>query len=251
MSFALHHHDVLDSTSSEAARRVRAGAAAHGEVHVAREQTEGRGRLGRPWHGAAGAGLYLSVVWRCASRPDGAAATMAAGLAVLDAVRALGLEGARLDWPNDVEATGGKLAGVLIEALADPRGGTALVVGIGVNVAQRDFPEELTRERAVTSLALEGVAVTVDAVRERLLVAVATRLEQALDGNRHERLAHDFLVATELLGGTVLVRVAERDGETTHRGTLVSLALDGGIEVATDRGPRHVALEHVRALERG
>jgi BirA family transcriptional regulator, biotin operon repressor / biotin---[acetyl-CoA-carboxylase] ligase len=262
--FHVHRHDVVDSTSSEAARRVRAGTAQHAEVHTAREQTAGRGRLGRPWHSRPGEGLYATLVWFTDARPNGAAATMAAGLAVLDAVRALGLRMARLDWPNDLVVDGAKLAGVLIEALP-ANGRTALVVGIGLNVGSAAFPRELTDERAVTSLAREGVTTAPELVLEALLPPLAARLDAALDPDRVDSMVDDFAAATGLLGTRVVVRAASgrasasggtpprTDGapsEQVHTGTLRALALDG-LELVLDTGPLRIPLEHVRALQHG
>jgi len=250
MPFTIHRHDTIDSTSSEAARRVRSGEAVHGEVHAAREQTAGRGRQGRAWHGAPGEGLMASVVWLCDAAPGGAAVTMAAGLAVLEGCRDLGLDGARLDWPNDLVVRDAKLAGILVEALRAPDGRTALVVGVGVNAAQRAFAPELATERAVTSLALEGVDATPDDLLDALLPRLERRLTQAVDPRLHERLARDFAAATGLVGAAVRARVAERDGEHEHRGALVGLDLDGGVELAlADGHRRRFALEHVRALD--
>src|SRR5262245_39626500 len=94
-------HEVVDSTNERALAAVEAGEAQDGDVHVAREQTRGRGRLGRVWESPAGQGLYLSYVHLPEPpAPPAPALTQAAGLALLDLVRSLGVAGARLDWPN-------------------------------------------------------------------------------------------------------------------------------------------------------
>jgi BirA family transcriptional regulator, biotin operon repressor / biotin---[acetyl-CoA-carboxylase] ligase len=251
--FEILRHDVLDSTSSEAARRVRAGTARHGEVHVAREQTVGRGRQGRVWHSEPDAGLYTTVVWFTDTRPSGAAVTMAAGLATLAAVRASGVQGARLDWPNDVDVGGAKLAGVLVEAL-ESAGRTALLVGIGVNVAQREFPSALAAERRVTSLALAGAcgANLVESTLAHLLAALSFELDRACsaaeDREARAALASDYANATGLVGLRVCARRATPSGETETRGRLLALDLERGLVVEGAATP--FALEHVRALDR-
>jgi BirA family biotin operon repressor/biotin-[acetyl-CoA-carboxylase] ligase len=251
--FEIHRHDALDSTSSEAARRVRDGRARHGEVHVARTQTSGRGRQGRVWHSAPGDGLYTTVVWFLDERPSGAAATMAAGLAVLAAVHAAGVARARLDWPNDVEVDGAKLAGVLIEALEVGGGRVALLVGIGVNVAQRSFPAELVRERPVTSLALCGVAEAgdpVEAALARLLAALGPELARLARAGRDATVAADlcarFARAAGLVDQRVEVRVAVREGERRVVGRFEGLDLARGFLL--DGEPAPLALEHVRGV---
>jgi BirA family biotin operon repressor/biotin-[acetyl-CoA-carboxylase] ligase len=251
--FEILRHDVLDSTSSEAARRVRAKTARHGEVHVAREQTAGRGRQGRVWHSQPGAGLYTTAIWFTGARPSGAAVTMAAGLATLAAVRACGVREARLDWPNDVDVGGAKLAGILVEALVSD-GRTALLVGVGINVAQREFPPDLAAERRVTSLVLSGARASADLVETtlaHLLSALAVELERACsatsDPAAGAALASDYAQATGLLGRDVRVRRATPSGESETRGRLLALDLERGLVIEGAAAP--FALEHVRALD--
>ena len=236
-------HGVVDSTSERAFAEIAAGRALHFDVHVAEGQTAGRGRLGRAWHSAAGEGLYASVVLRPAAPWSAAALTMALGLATLDAVRALGVERARLKWPNDVVVDGAKLAGVLAETRdLDPRR-PAYVAGIGVNVSQRRFAAELVAERAVTSLILCGVACRIEDVLDVLLQALRARcaqIESDVTG-----LEQDFVRAAGLDGGAVRADVAAGSFE----GRLESLTVADGVRLRGARGESwRFALEHVRAL---
>ncbi len=235
-------HGVVDSTSERAFAELAAGRARHCDVHVARGQTLGRGRLGRPWHSPTDAALLASFVLMPPRPWNAAALTIALGLAALDAVRAVGLDRARLKWPNDVVVDGAKLAGVLAETRnLDPEC-PQYVAGIGVNVAQRDFPRTLTDERAVTSLALCGIACTVEQLLAELLRAVPARC--ALVERDLERLEHDFIRGAELAG-----RVRLESAAGTIAGELVGLSIAGGLVVRDDSGGEtRLALEHVRAL---
>jgi BirA family biotin operon repressor/biotin-[acetyl-CoA-carboxylase] ligase len=212
-------------------------------VHIAEGQSAGRGRLGRRWASARGEGLYLSVVLLPESAPRPAALTMGAGLAVCEAVQALGAHAARLKWPNDVLVAGAKLAGILVEARGlDPRRPHA-VVGVGLNVRQREFPAELEGERAVTSLARLGLAVTLDDAAAILLTRLAPRLEAAC--LRPAEIARDYAAALGLVGRAVHLR----HGRGEARGRLEALALDG-LTLASAAGERRrFLLEHVQALE--
>lgn len=233
----------MDSTSERAFAAIAGGTARHGDVHVARAQTAGRGRLGRRWHSAEGEGLYASVVLLPPQPWDGPLVTIAAGLAVLDGARELGAQDLRLKWPNDVMAGDAKLAGVLVETRGLDPARPHYVVGIGLNVRQADFPAELTAERAVTSLRALGIAASVDDARERVLRALARRV----DGIAHGRdaLAADYLSATELRDRRVVVRTADRE----HRGTIAALSLDEGLlSIRTDAGALDVPLGFVREL---
>jgi BirA family biotin operon repressor/biotin-[acetyl-CoA-carboxylase] ligase len=199
----IHRHDLVDSTSERAFAALAAGEASHLDVHVARGQTAGRGRLGRAWSSPAGEGLYASLILLPGPPPLAPAGlTMATGLAVREALVDLGLEpsprepwrpvpptAVRREWPNDVVVGDAKLAGILSEARSlDPRS-PAYVVGIGVNVLQRSFPAELTAERRVTSLALLGLDVGPEALLERLLERFPPRLDQVRSAR--ERLSED------------------------------------------------------------
>src|SRR5689334_16581770 len=93
--------DTTPSTNDEAIRRARDGAP-HGLVITAEQQTAGRGRQQHAWWSPRGESLYLSAIVRLALPPRAAPPlTLAAGVAVVDAVRA-DLPGAALKWPNDV-----------------------------------------------------------------------------------------------------------------------------------------------------
>lgn len=248
VSFRLFQHDLVDSTNERALAAIASGAARHGDVHVAAGQSAGRGRLGRSWASAPGEGLYLSLVLLPAEAPRPAALTMGAGLAVLAAVHALGVTSARLKWPNDVLVEGAKLAGILIEGrMVEARGldpaRPHAVVGVGLNVRQREFPSALEAERALTSLARLGLELTLEEVRSTLLARLEPRLTQACC--EPAGVVRDYALALGLVGRRVLVRA----GRGEARGRLRALTLDG-LELESDEGERsRHPLEHVQALE--
>lgn len=247
MRFTVHHHGTIASTSETAFEALASGTARHGDVHVARAQTQGRGRLGRAWHSSESAGLYMSAVLLPGNSLSAAGLTIAAGLAVLDAVHALGLENARLKWPNDVvvktEQGDAKLAGILVETRGLDPLRPHYVVGIGVNVAQATFPAELQAERLVTSLALRGIDVTVLDLLSALLPRLAQRLEQiTLDPGT---LAQDFVAAMQVARQRIVVAAGERK----YTGRIEFLELDTGLVLVADDGERvQMPLEIVREL---
>jgi BirA family transcriptional regulator, biotin operon repressor / biotin---[acetyl-CoA-carboxylase] ligase len=137
------------SSNADLLAAAREGAR-EGVVLVAEAQTAGRGRMGRRWTSPPRAGLTFSVLLR----PYGVPAALLgwlpllAGCAVTAAVPAVTAVHPRLKWPNDVLVGDAKLAGILAE-----RSGSAVVVGIGINVFQRR--PELPPGVAATSLRLE------------------------------------------------------------------------------------------------
>jgi len=243
-------HDVTDSTNERAFAALADGSARHGDVHLASAQTAGRGRLGRTWHSPQGEGLYLSTILTPAPTPPAPALTIAAGLAVLDAVRALGLAYAKLKWPNDVMAGEAKLAGILVETRSRGDQPPSFVIGVGLNVAQREFPEELLAERAVTSLALEHVAATTEQVTDAVIEALMRRTDR-FDEDSMTALESDYATAAGLTAepdaGPVCVTVAA--GELA--GELVELTIRGGLVLRDAAGvEQRTPLELVRAVTR-
>ena len=129
-------HPIIDSTNSELMRRIQSKAELEsGKVIVAEMQQAGRGRRGRVWQSPFGANLYYSYFWRL---DDGLQAAMgvsiAVGLAVYDAIKALYQIDVELKWPNDIYINKQKLAGVLLELDGQPQGPCQLVIGIGINL---------------------------------------------------------------------------------------------------------------------
>lgn len=238
-------HGTVDSTSEEAFRAIAAGEARDGDVHVAAGQTGGRGRLGRSWESAEGEGLYLSVVLRPAALlPHPALLTLAAGLAVRDFALESGCPDAALKWPNDVLVRDAKLAGILVESRGLDPAAPHYVIGVGLNVAQREFSEELLEERAVTSLALEGITTTPAEAEPGLLRHLAARLAAA--ELRLADIESDYLEATALRGS--LVRL--RRGDETAEGFLEGFSLAEGILLRRRDGwLAKFPVEHVAALE--
>jgi BirA family biotin operon repressor/biotin-[acetyl-CoA-carboxylase] ligase len=175
---------VLATTDStqDAARRLQA---APGDVIVAARQTAGRGRLGRPWSDTADRGIAVTIVLHQAPvEPPALAVAVAVGVA--RAAEQLLHAPVGIKWPNDIVVARRKLAGILIEH-AD---GLAHI-GIGLNVAQLDWPLELA-ERAV-SLAQLGTTVDRLEVLAHLLPAVDGAIDLDADALRREWARRDAL----------------------------------------------------------
>jgi BirA family biotin operon repressor/biotin-[acetyl-CoA-carboxylase] ligase len=243
-------HGVVDSTSERAFAALAAGEARHGDVHVARGQTSGRGRQGRTWHSRPGEGLYMSLVLLPEPPPYRAPAlTIAAGLAVVEALCDLGLPpfGERspwLDWPNDAMVGTAKIAGILTESRGLDLERPHYVLGLGLNVRQLHFPGELEAEREVTSLARLGLDRTAGEALEAVLERLGPRLE--LVRGEHRRLTEDYLAASRLADREVVVRV----GDEVHGGRLVGLSLTDGLELRLPGGRRELLpIEFVRSVE--
>lgn len=249
MRFQRIHHGATDSTSERAFAAIESGSARHGDLHVATGQSAGRGRFGRRWFSPPDEGLYLSLVLLPPPPPwSPAALTMATGLAVFDAAQALGCKDAWLKWPNDLMVGRAKLAGILVETRGFHPERPHYVVGIGMNVRQRTFPEELRAEREVTSLALLGIDVSLERAEECVTAALGRRVDDLGDiANRETELCVDFISATRLLHQPVRALI----GEEETRGTLAGLSIAHGLLLHLIGGREaRLPLEFVRELER-
>ena len=141
-------------STNDIALQLAAGGAEEGCVVIADEQTAGRGRQGRSWHSPPGSGLYVSAILRPSHRPDSRATslvTLAAGVALAEAIEALTALPADIKWPNDLLVGRRKLAGILAESATSDLAG--IVLGYGINVRAREWPPEI--QQRATSLESE------------------------------------------------------------------------------------------------
>jgi BirA family biotin operon repressor/biotin-[acetyl-CoA-carboxylase] ligase len=214
MNFEIRRFDSIDSTNRYLLDEARRGAP-EGLVAVADHQTAGRGRRGRSWSAPPGSALLVSVLLRPflpAARVH--LVTMAAGLAVCEAVESIAGFAPALKWPNDVVVDDRKLAGLLAESEFGPDGAaTAVVVGAGVNVDWPTPPPELADIATACNL-VAGRPVDRDALLDAFLACLRTRLAM-LDG-----IVVDYRARLSTLGRRVRVETAT--------GTIVATAVDVG-----------------------
>ena len=226
MAWIVQWVDETGSTNADLLAAARAGAPA-GTVLAADHQTAGRGRLGRRWQAPPGSSLLVSLLFH-ADAPEGLHRyTQAAGLAAVDACRAVAGVEASLKWPNDVMVGGRKLAGILAETAPISRG-IAVVVGIGMNVTWPGaLPEDLAE--TMTALNLEcGELVDRDAVLAAMLAA--------LDSTDWSLLHDRYRACLSTLGRPV--RVEQVGGRV--EGVAVDVRPDGRLVVRTKSGDREI-----------
>ena len=170
-------YESVDSTNEEAKRRALAGAP-NGSLFVAEQQTGGKGRLGRSWASPTGTGLWFSVLLRPGILPlRVSVTTLLAGLAVNRAVRSLSGCAAKIKWPNDIVIGGKKVCGILTEMAAEIDRIEFVVVGIGVNVNNTAFPENI-REKATSVRMESGKSLRRIALLQEILIRFETLLKQ-------------------------------------------------------------------------
>jgi BirA family biotin operon repressor/biotin-[acetyl-CoA-carboxylase] ligase len=200
----------------------------HGTVVVAERQTSGIGRHGHSWHSEADGGLYMSMILRL--QTPGPTLTMALGLAVQRAIDDLAGVSPDLRWPNDVMLNERKLAGIMVQAADD-----ALIAGIGVNVNQRSFPDELST--IATSLRIEtGREHSRDALLDRIVAESLRYVQIGKTG---------ILRRFEERSSYVRGKAVEVDGRIS--GITSGLDDDGFLLVRTESGVEKIIAGGVRS----
>lgn len=145
--------DSVDSTNDYLKKLGNEGCE-NGTVVAAREQTKGKGRLGRTWQTKKDDGIAFSVLLRPNAAPSEVSAiTPLAGLAVCKAIREYTKLDCVIKWPNDIIVGKKKLVGILTEMSAEFDAVEYVITGIGINVDHTSFPEEIAFK--ATSLLLE------------------------------------------------------------------------------------------------
>lgn len=227
----------LDSTNSELLRRATPADGA--DVLLAERQTGGRGRRGREWTSPLAANLYLSIARHYSSglaRLGGL--SLVAGVATVEALRALGIDDVGLKWPNDlVVADGGglrKLGGLLIEGGGEHAGPVRAVLGLGLNLRMPaafavaiDQPWiDLAALCGPDGLSRNAVAA---AIIEHLLITLAR-----FDAEGLAPFLADYRKFDMLAGREVSIQL----GDTHHGGMAVGIDSEGALQVRIDGAVR-------------
>ena len=175
---AVHVRFAVDSTNTVLAGRLREGARAP-ELCAAEIQTAGKGRQGRRWVSGLGQSLVLSVSWRFDAPAGGLSGlSLAVGVALVEALAAVGFDGVMLKWPNDLVVDDRKLAGILVEVSRFGSDSAACMAGVGFNLdlapadsgridqPWTDFAREFGRTPARSALASQAANALLDACEQ-------------------------------------------------------------------------------------
>ncbi len=143
--------DKLDSTNSEAERLLAQKKWAEGTVVVAKEQFAGRGQMGNSWHSQANKNITMSIILypKIDFPQQQFLLHQIISLGVKDCLENLGLKNINIKWPNDILIHEKKIGGILIQNAISSKGISHSIIGIGLNVNQIEFPQEL---KNVTSI---------------------------------------------------------------------------------------------------
>ena len=148
------YFDTIDSTNTKAQELAEKGYPS-GTLVVADKQESGKGRRGRSWVSPSGTGIFMTLMIKPDINPNNASMlTLVAALAVAKAITSVTGEKALIKWPNDIVINGKKVCGILTEMNAQFDYINHIVVGIGINVHNESFPEEISQ--MASSLMIEA-----------------------------------------------------------------------------------------------
>ncbi|MEG1524573.1 MAG: biotin--[acetyl-CoA-carboxylase] ligase [Clostridia bacterium] len=218
--------DTIDSTNSEAKRRIAAGLAETLLV-VAGCQTSGRGRRGRSFYSPADTGIYMTLAFHVRSRiEDVIRLTAAAAVAVVRAIERLTMLHPEIKWVNDIYLNHRKICGILTEGVTDFEAGTVdhVLIGIGLNVSTKIFPAEI--QTIAASLNTDEIP------RNRWIAEITNALLALIEAPDNGAFMNDYRRCSLVIGK----RIIYTRGETAISAEAIGIDDDGGLMVRHDDG---------------
>jgi len=230
-----HRHYAEVTSTNDVARRLASDGAPAGTLVTADHQKAGRGRFGRRWLSPPGQSLLMSLILRPRSPGERLGLiTVASALAVAEVIEEMTVTTAEIKWPNDIVIRGKKVSGLLLESAQNgpDQAPDFVILGIGVNVNQAEFPEDIS-DRA-TSLVLEcGYSISRDELRDRILQRLSVYLDTIAGGDdRPLRQAYEL----RLVGVDRTIELASAPGNSRVSGILRGIGQDGQIVIETPGG---------------
>lgn len=225
--------ESVDSTNSEAERQLATGSPVP-LVILARTQTAGRGRRGRPWHSPAAGNLYCTFVFRPKLEPARLQDfTLWMGLNVCELVSNFCKVDPGLKWPNDLLLAGRKAGGMLTEARIDADQVRDLVFGLGLNLNGRaaDLPRDL-HHTATTLAEATGAPVDLNRFAAALIGRVLGAYDLFTEGGYRDKFAGLWRRYDVLRGRPVSVV----QGTRTVTGTATGIDDEGSLIVRLHSG---------------
>lgn len=233
LNYKVMFHAELQSTQ-QLAQQLAAEGIDEGALILADHQSTGRGRLGREWSTARGTGIAASLILK----PDipihtASQLTLVAAVSAAKLFRKYGIE-AQIKWPNDILVNHKKICGILTEMQADPDRVRALILGIGLNVNETNFPPSLT-ESAVSMKLLKNKNFDRAEVTAELfnIFEVDYRLFLA---ESFTALKDEWIKYSATLGRKVQVV----HNNQRIQGTAVTIEDSGALKIIDDTGKEHL-----------
>lgn len=244
-AWRVERFDEIDSTNTRARAFAEAGYPDRTMV-VARSQTAGRGRQGRPWQSIPG-NLLCTALWRPdPAWPSTATFPLAVALAAKFAIDRLATrQVARIKWPNDILINGRKICGILIETGSHPSHGRWLIAGLGINIVAH--PPDDSGVKATSLQAEEIFGPDATAACDCLIESFEEILPIWAEGG-FGAIRERYVAGLHGLGERIRVR-ASTDGPADREGLFVDIAADGRLILEADDGVHLISAGDVFGLD--
>lgn len=220
--FKVLYFDEIDSTNSEAKRRILAGEKDKC-LYIASHQTAGRGRQGKSFYSPADTGLYMSFSYPAGKNvTDAVFVTSQSSVAVAEAIEdETGLK-CCIKWVNDIYIGQKKVSGILAESVRTDE--NFIIVGIGINLFTDDFPDDI-KDRA-GSLGVKELNVT------RLAARLCHNMAYFIDNPGDKAYLSSYRAHSNVLGE----RIEYVKNSVKHEALAVSLTDEAYLKVLKDDG---------------
>ena len=227
-----HHFDNLPSTNEHATLLLSKSTPSEGTLVITDNQTRGRGQIGSSWHSAPGENLTFSVILRprFLLAREQFALNRAVSVAVCQAVSEILGQTVKVKWPNDIYVGDKKVCGLLIQNTISGTYIQNSIIGIGLNVNQKQFPTELPNP---TSLSLEAGK---QFELEEVLSLVCLHLEQAYLQLKNRQLGVARTAYRKLLFRRGENSLFEDTNGQQFRGSIVDVLENGRLQIESSDG---------------
>jgi len=223
-------HPIIDSTNKYLLEKT--AQLESGSVCIAEYQESGRGRRGRHWVSPFGTNLYLSMFWRLeAGMAAAMGLSLVVGVAMVEALENIGIQGVKLKWPNDLYYQDRKLAGILVEMSGQAGGAANLVIGMGMNLSMQDKDSAI--DQPWTSLSEVIGQDLID--RNSLAVAFVQALDASLKDYEINGM-HDFVDRWNRLDNFLGRKIKLIMGPNEVIGIERGIDTHGGVLLETEQG---------------
>ncbi|MGR5279652.1 bifunctional biotin--[acetyl-CoA-carboxylase] ligase/biotin operon repressor BirA [Vibrio rotiferianus] len=221
---------VIDSTNQYLLERV--SESEKGRVCLAEYQAKGRGRRGRQWVSPFGTNLYLSMYWRLdAGMAAAMGLSLVVGIAAVEAIESMGIQGVKLKWPNDIYYQDKKLAGILVEMSGQAGGAAHLVIGMGLNIGMPDLQPDIDQPWTTLNQVSDGIAID----RTQLAINLIEHWKTTLEEYEMTGLA-GFVERWNRLDNFIGRPVKLLMGPREVHGVVKGIDQQGGVVLETDNG---------------
>ena len=230
-NFVIKIFKSTDSTNKQAKKLIAENTFENGTVLIADEQTEGKGRFGRKFFSPKGTGIYLSTIIKSNIKvQDISLIAVVSALAVCRSIKNLTKLNPQIKWINDVYINGKKVCGILTEAVSnfETQTADAVVVGIGINLKTKLFPEEL-KEKA-------GYITTDNISRNVFVAEVLNNLFSLTENLFDKKIIEDYKKFSFVLKK----EIKYLSGDTVIKATAVDINDKGNLVVEDSNGKKSV-----------